>query len=241
MSLTLALDTATDLASVAVGDARDIRAELTLGRRRHAAGLAPAIGELLRLGDARLEDVAHVLFADGPGSFTGLRIGVATVQGLLRARPAVAVGTAPSLMSAAWAGAAVVDGPIAALYDALRGEVYGAVYRFADGAVEVLLPPTVATVAQLAEVVPQVAAAVGDGAGRHAQAVRRWTGRAPLAGTAGLARASGLLQLTAIAGAVHPVADVTTFEPAYGRPAEAQARWERAHGRPLPHSPRRSG
>jgi hypothetical protein len=46
-----------------------------------------------------------------------------------------------------------------------------------------------------------------------------------------------LLELAALEGALHDVPDAALWEPAYGRPAEAQAKWEREHGRRLPDSP----
>ena len=238
MTLTIALDTATDLATIGVGDADGLIAEVTLGRQRHAAATVPAVLQVLDLAGATFRDVSRIVLADGPGSFTGLRIGVATVQGLLRERDGIAVFTAPSLLAAAWGGSQLADGPVAALYDALRGDVYGAVYAFEDG-VRVLLPPTLAPVAELADRVPHVSLAVGDGAARYAAAVQRWTGRRPVGPPMGSPRAGALLALAARPGAVVPVPDIMTFEPTYGRPAEAQARWERQHGRPLPDSPGR--
>jgi tRNA A37 threonylcarbamoyladenosine modification protein TsaB len=145
----------------------------------------------------------------------------------------------PSLLGTAWIGARFADGPIAALYDALRGDVYGAVYAFGDR-VRVLLEPTVAPVRALADRVPAVSLAVGDGAARYPEDVRRWTGSVPVGPPMGSPRAAALLALADLPGASSPVPDITRFEPTYGRPAEAQARWERQHGRPLPDSPGRA-
>jgi hypothetical protein len=78
---------------------------------------------------------------------------------------------------------------------------------------------------------------VGDGAAAQAAAVRAWTGRDPVPPPVGAPRAAALLALERIPGALRPIADPAAFEPDYGRPAEAQARWERAHGRPLPDPP----
>jgi tRNA threonylcarbamoyladenosine biosynthesis protein TsaB len=224
-----------------VGDGALVLAEVTLGARRHAAALVPALEEALRLAGTTMAAVDRVLLADGPGSFTGLRIGVATVQGLVRARPSLAVASAPSLIAAAWAGAQFAAGPVAAAYDALRGEIFGAVYRFHPDRVEVVLAPALTTIEHMARVCPVVPAlAVGDGAVAQAAAARAWTGRDPVAPPLGGPRAAALLALDRIAGALQPVDDPARFEPDYGRPAEAQARWERAHGRPLPDAPGQS-
>ncbi len=236
MTLTLALDTATDLASVALGDEHGLKGEVLLAGRRHSAALAPAVGHLLELSGADWKDVRRIVVANGPGSFTGLRIGFATVQGIVRGRDGITVATAPSLMAAAWVVARVVDGPVAALYDALRGQVFGAIYRFHADRVEVLIPPTLTTVAELRDGCPATPLiAVGDGAEAHAAEVVQWTGRAPVGSPAGGPRAHALVGLASVPGVLRDI-DPFNFEPDYGRPAEAQARWEAKHGKPLPPS-----
>lgn len=235
MTLHLAIETATDLGSVAVGTPGSVRSEVTVGKRRHAAALLPAALEVLRLAGAEPRDVSGIVVADGPGSFTGLRIGFATAKAFLRAKEGMMLRTAPSLLAAAYGGRAGADGPIAALYDALRGEVFAAVYAFEGGAVHAHLHPTCLTfddVVARCPVAPVLA--VGDGAAAHAEAVRAWTGRDPVGPPDGMPRAGVLLELLTVAGATAEVPDPETLEPTYGRPAEAQARWEREHGRPLP-------
>lgn len=235
MTLCLAIETVTDEASVAVGEPGALAAEVTLGRRRTATALMPAIEHALALSGHGLADVECVLLADGPGSFTGVRIGVATVQGLLTERE-IPVRVTPSLMGAAWSGAARDGTPVAALYDALRGDVFAAVYAFSETAVTEHLAPTLLAAGSLEQscpVVPRIG--VGDGTATVAEAIGRWTGQPPLAARSG-PRAAGLLDLLALEGGARLVEPFGEFEPAYGRPAEAQARWEREHGRPLPSS-----
>ncbi|MBI4419562.1 MAG: tRNA (adenosine(37)-N6)-threonylcarbamoyltransferase complex dimerization subunit type 1 TsaB [Gemmatimonadetes bacterium] len=236
MSLFLALDTATDAGSVAVGRPGVLAAEIIFGDRRHAAALVPAIEEALRLAGASFPDLTGIVLADGPGSFTGLRIGFATVQGLVREHASPRVLTAPSLIGAAWLASRFADGPVAALYDALRGEVFAVVCRFHNQAVEILLSPRLTTVAALRDASVRPGVVVGDGAVAHAEEVRAWTGRDPVGPPGGAPRASALLELLAVGGATREVSDPTAWEPDYGRPAEAQVRWERKHGRPLPDS-----
>jgi tRNA threonylcarbamoyl adenosine modification protein YeaZ len=176
------------------------------------------------------EAVAGIVVGDGPGSFTGLRIGWAAAKGLAQERevPIVAV---PTLMGAAHAAAAGDPGPFAACFDALRGQVFGAVYAFSAGRVETLFAPALTTLAALAASGIKPRLVVGDGALRYATESREWTGRPP----------SGLDALTPIAGsllALAPREGRPAGEPEYGRPAEAQAKWEAHYGRPLPHSSR---
>jgi tRNA threonylcarbamoyladenosine biosynthesis protein TsaB len=231
--LWLALDTATDIASVALGSAERLRvARSVQGARQHAAQIVPLVQHVLTVAAARLDELAGIIVGDGPGSFTGLRIGWAAAKGLAQDRglPLVAV---PSLLGAAHAAARGEVGPVAACYDALRGQIFGAVYAFPPGRVETLVAPTLCTVAALARVAPvRPLVAVGDGAVRYADEVVSWTGRAPVGLEALPAIATSLLALAGREG------DPATAEPVYGRPAEAQARWEARHGRSLPHPSR---
>lgn len=234
MTLYLAIDAATDVGSVALGTPAALAGEIRFTERRHAAALAPAMDHLLRAAGVGYGDLAGVVVADGPGSFTGLRIAVATAQGILRGCDDLPLFAAPSLLAAAARAARWCGGPAAALYDALRGEVFAAVYEVGERGVVTHLAPlreTPETVMARCAVRPTVA--VGDGAVRHAAAVRRWTGRDPVGPPEGAPSAAALLALVAVPGAVAQVEDPATFEPAYGRLAEAQVRWERAHERPL--------
>jgi tRNA A37 threonylcarbamoyladenosine modification protein TsaB len=127
--------------------------------------------------------------------------------------------------------------PVAACYDALRGEVYGAVYVVFPGRVETLVAPAVVTLAALAARAPvRPRLAVGDGAVRYAAEVRAWLGAPPVAVEelpGGGALAATLLSLVPRDGAARLLDDGLTAEPVYGRLAEAQVKWEARHGRPL--------
>lgn len=234
MTLTLALDTATDVASIAVADEGRVQVEVSLPGRRHAATLLPAVIGALGMLGATLRDVRRVLCADGPGSFTGLRIGLATAQGILRANDQVSVGTLPSLLATAWGAAPLAEGPIAAVYDALRGDVYAAVYRISDAGVEALIAPRVTTLGKLrTRLVEPPGLVAGDPTVLDRGMVTGWTGRPPVAAGP---RATALVALDGRPGGITEIPDLVAFEPDYGRPAEAQVRWERAHGRSLPDS-----
>lgn len=234
----LAIDTATDVASVAVGQGGAIIAGAhSQGARRHAAEILRLVDFALSRAGWRPADLDGLVLGDGPGSFTGLRIGWAAAKGLAQ-EAGLEVRAVPSLLAAA-AGAAARLGavPIAACFDALRGQVYGAVYVIHPDRVETLVPPTVATVAELGArgdpaAVPRLV--VGDGAVRHAEAVREWSGAPPLPLEQLPPAATQLLALADRLGAARPIDDLAGAEPVYGRPAEAQAKWEAQHGRPLP-------
>jgi tRNA threonylcarbamoyladenosine biosynthesis protein TsaB len=239
----LAIDTATEIASVAAGRPPVAQSGAHVqGARRHAAEIIRLVDfALSRLG-IRPKDLAGIVVGDGPGSFTGLRIGWAAAKGLAQ-EAGLELRAIPSLMAAA-AGAALKLGaePVAACFDALRGQVYGAVYAFHPDRVETLVAPTVITVAELARVVPmRPRVVVGDGAVRYADEVARWIGAAPLPLESLPPAATLHLALLEREGTGRAIEDPATAEPAYGRPAEAQAKWEARHGRPLPDSPRPPG
>ena len=236
----LALDTATDRASVALGTGvRDAVEETLAGARRHASGLLPMVDRLLDRAGIGLERVGGVLLSDGPGSFTGLRVGASVAKALVRAR-GLEVRSAPSLMVRA-AGHARPGEVALAVADALRGEVYAAAYRFGPGAVETLVPPSVWRVERLIAEAPRVDRIVGDAPPDALGRLAAWSGREVVSGADAAPRAVWLLELLHRAGATRPIANLDLWEPQYGRPAEAQARWEQAHGRPLPDSAGRPG
>src|SRR3989442_11380466 len=97
------------------------------GARQHAAQILALIDQVLAPTGVRPKELEGIGLGDGPGSFTGLRIGWAAAKGLAQ-EAGLSLRTVPSLMAAA-AGAARLLGavPIAACFDALRGQVYGAV------------------------------------------------------------------------------------------------------------------
>jgi tRNA threonylcarbamoyladenosine biosynthesis protein TsaB len=236
----LSLDTATDLASIAVGVPPHAETgAFVQGARRHAAEIIGLIDQALAHAGLRPGELEGIVIGDGPGSFTGLRIGWAAAKALVQLFD-LPMRTVPSLMAAA-AGVARTLGsvPVAACYDALRGQVYGAVYVIRPGDVETVVAPVVSSIPELARatnVRPKVV--VGDGGMRYPDEVFAWSGAAPVPLESLWPNATTLLSLAMRAGAGRLLDQPLAAEPVYGRPAEAQVKWEARHGRPLPHSAR---
>jgi tRNA threonylcarbamoyladenosine biosynthesis protein TsaB len=231
----LALDTATDRASVALGVAGAVPMEENIsGARRHAASLLPALQGLLRSAGASLNDLQAVAVSDGPGSFTGLRVGASVAKALVHTRE-VPLWIAPSLMVRA-AGVARGDGLVLSVANALRGEVYAAAYRFFPDRVVTELAPSVRRPAELVGSGLEPALVVGEAPAEILAALESWIGQPVTGPPEGSPRAARLLDLIGLPGGASLVEDARNWEPVYGRPAEAQARWEMAHGRPLPDS-----
>ena len=204
--LVLALDSATDVPSFAVGTAADPGEDLRLDDRRALSrDIERVVSSLLAARGVRAADLTAVLVADGPGSFTGLRIGAAFAKGLSRAL-GVPLLTAPSLLGAA-AHAARRSGralpvEVEVRYDALRGQCYRAIYRIAGEGVEEVAGPALASAAPAGHGLP---------AGR-------------MAADEAHASAASLLNLLGRRGGPAAVGKPGSWEPSYGRPAEAEAR-----------------
>lgn len=145
--LTLALDTATRWGRFAVADASGVLAyrPLNVGGS-YADALLTVIGDVLADAGRARGDVAAVAVTVGPGSFTGVRIGVATAKALAWAldRPLYPVSTLAAMAAAMLAEHPDAELAVPAL-DARRGEVFAAVYRRKDGWVEALAEPAAAT------------------------------------------------------------------------------------------------
>jgi tRNA threonylcarbamoyladenosine biosynthesis protein TsaB len=236
----LAIDTATDQASVALGHSREDALEENLsGARRHAGALVPMIDRLLRRRRVTLAQVTGLAMSDGPGSFTGLRVGAAAMKALAQAR-GLPLWIAPSLL----VRAAGHDGEgklVLSLAHALRGELYAATYRFLGDRVVTQQAPFVTRPDTLAAAVPRPDLLVGDAPADLVTGLETWIGRPMIRPPEGAPSARQLIGLIGKSGGAREIAKVEEWEPLYGRPAEAQARWEMAHGRPLPDSVGSSG
>jgi tRNA threonylcarbamoyladenosine biosynthesis protein TsaB len=233
----LALETSADRASVAVGRPGQVMAEEGLdGARRHAGALPGLIARVLADAGVPLAQVEAVLLGDGPGSFTGLRVGASVAKALARSR-GVSLQAVPALAAVAWAARPAPAERVLAVANALRGEVYAAEFRFPEGRVEVLQEPTVWLPEQLLSNCPVpdiVAGVLPEGL---AERLAEWQGGHHPRRVPAMASAGALLELAARTGVVVSIPDVEAWQPVYGRPAEAQAKWEREHGRTLPDSP----
>lgn len=218
--LVLALETATSAPSVAVLQGE--RALAAIGAEPGASAAAfvlPAVDAALRSAGVGLGELALMAVAIGPGSFTGLRVGLATVKGLAFAGhpPVAAVPTLEALCLAAGSAAFAV----AAILDARRGEVYAAAYGPGPEGPVALVPEDLYPVAALADRLPAGCRLCGEGAGLLPPGV---SGSPPVALEADRlpARAVGRLGLRALArGGLRPGAALV---PHYLRRAEAEAR-----------------
>ena len=128
----LAIETATDVCGTALVHQQRVVAHRTVvDRNIHSEKLLPMIDEVLRLASVSLDHVEAIAVSIGPGSFTGLRIGLTTAKGLAVAlsRPLVAVPTLDALVQEYLRSGAVPDAKtVCALIDAKRDEAFFAIY-----------------------------------------------------------------------------------------------------------------
>jgi tRNA threonylcarbamoyladenosine biosynthesis protein TsaB len=160
--LEVALETSSLRPSVAVRVAGRIESRTLAGDRPHASDLLPALEHLLAGFEASPRDITAVLVGTGPGSYTGLRVGIATALGLVRGTGAALFGV-PSLEALAY-GELAQGSAAAFLLDARQGELYLARYRREEEGVAVLQPPCVTTPAELGRLLQPDEPVYADGA-----------------------------------------------------------------------------
>lgn len=176
--------------------------------RGHQERLAPMTAEVMARAGLGFADLAKIAVTIGPGSFTGLRVGLAFAKGLHLATgaPLVGLGTLAAL-----AETAVGDGPVAALIDARRGHVYIQAFDAGRAVTEPDILPLAAAAARLERLAGWPFAVVGPGAPLMA----------PAAGAARIAEiaAPSLEVLARLAERAEPAADL---RPLYLRAPDAR-------------------
>jgi tRNA threonylcarbamoyladenosine biosynthesis protein TsaB len=202
----LGLDTATSATAVGLLELAADGRELTAIERRddppprtrprHTTALLTLAIEALDEAGVGWDEVDLLAVGTGPGSFTGLRIGITTARALAHARelPIVGVSTLRSLASAAAAAARTQDRLALAVLDARRGEVFAAGWADSELAGTPLIAPAAVAPERLATALAESGErwlAVGDGAIAFRQALERSGVRVPDDGAA-LHRASAL-------------------------------------------------
>ena len=124
----LGIDTSTPIGSVALIDGDNLAAEHTLNIvQAHSSRLMPAIDTVLKWGDITAADLDGCAVGIGPGSFTGIRIGVATIKSVCYALDTPIVGV--STLEAVAYNLRSTKSVICPLLDARRSEVYGAIFE----------------------------------------------------------------------------------------------------------------
>lgn len=235
----LGLDTSTALLSAAIVDGGVLAAERTResvrprdrrpGRSNHAEGLLPLIGEVLDGAGTAFSSLSLLGVAVGPGSFTGLRIGISTAKGLVYGSDIPVVGVS-TLEASAYRVPADEDAVfICPMIDARKDEVYAALFRRTSENFERFIEDSLAGPEAMVRSVQSVAAGsclyLGSGARAYAEVIRRCG--------ASRARVSDGVEYASVAAAVARLAEAryvaapelgaASLAPRYIRPPDAVA------------------
>jgi tRNA threonylcarbamoyladenosine biosynthesis protein TsaB len=128
MALILNIDTALDRATIALSENDEvIQFSDNDNRQDHAAWIHTAINQMMQAAGRRINELDAVALSNGPGSYTGLRIGLATAKGICYALK-IPLITIPTTELLAWAVRELATDLIVPLVDARRDEVFTAVY-----------------------------------------------------------------------------------------------------------------
>ncbi len=225
--LTLAIDTATKVCSVALCRDQEILAEYNISMgMTHSEGLLPQLEQLLQRTKITKEEIELIAVSMGPGSFTGLRIGLATAEAMAYTWkcPLHGVNTLRALAY----NLPLEDLVFSPVLDAQKGNYYQALYQWQDGQLVELAPLQVVSKAELVERIKalgQKALILGECRKLAALELPAAIRLAPQALVMPKASSVALLAQQEF----NPEADKKIFglEPYYVRKSEAEELWEK--------------
>lgn len=230
--LVLGVETSTRQGGVALVGDQGLVSEYTLNVEiTHSERLLPAIDRMLSDAGLSLDALEGLAVSIGPGSFTGLRIGLSTVKGLAYATGLPVVGV-PTLTAMAWS-LPLVAAQVCPVLDARKEEVYAALFRYERGVLVQVMEDAALAPQVLCEKIRKPTLFLGDGLAVYGELFRRLLGEKllvpPLASRG--ARPASVAELGR-ERLLRGERDATeSLVPRYLRPSEAELRHRRAGGR----------
>jgi tRNA threonylcarbamoyladenosine biosynthesis protein TsaB len=226
----LSIDSSTPVAGIAVSDGMQLLGEITLNTKNtHSEKLMPLVKHLLDELALSVNDLDAIAVTQGPGSFTGLRIGMATAKGLAQGagKKLIAVPTLDCLAQ----NLLHYPGIICPIMNAQKKQVYTAIYRSGRNKLERLSDYQVIAVEQLAAQLKELKEDiwfVGDGVAAFADMFQELLGDACrfADGHNILPRAGALAMLAAERASEERFDDLYQAELIYIRKSEAEVQWE---------------
>lgn len=230
----LALDTSGNSAGVAVLSDNKLESEIYINYKlQHSIILFPLIEEALRMLEITIDDIDAVAVSGGPGSFTGLRIGVAAAKGISQGGNKKFIGIS-SLDSMAFQQVGF-DGVICPIMDALRDNVYTSLYSWQGGELFKIMDYDALHIDELIEKLllrNERIMFCGDAVSTHRQRILESLGSravfAPL--STNMPRASSLAELALIRLNRGEEDSIYTYSPIYLRKSQAEREYERKQG-----------
>ncbi len=229
----LALETSTLVSSVAVATADTLLAEITIQTKKtHSELLMPHIAKIIDMAGVNKADIKAIAVSIGPGSFTGLRIGLATAKALSYAMNIPIIGV-PTLAALAY-GCLAPAVMLAPMLDAQKGNVYQALFEWQAGELKEIMVPTVMAIEQVLEKLTQYQKPVilmGEAAVLHRTAIEQAGNGLVLAAPHLIIQRAG-----SVAGLGHKMFkqgiqhNTMSLEPLYIRRSEAEVLWEQRQG-----------
>lgn len=228
----LGIESATPVAAVAVaGDGGILAERMVFNQRTHSVNLLPMIKAVLEESEVDRRDLAGIAVSGGPGSFTGLRIGMSTAKALAQVLglPVTGISTLEAL-AYPLAGQRGLACPI---LNARKNEVYAAVYDYTC-TITRLAGPMAVRPEKLAEILLKLGRPViflGDGVPPYGSILKARLGN--LAGFAPFSsnfpRGAAVAELGLVAFREGRGVDPADLRPQYVRPSEAEAVWLKKH------------
>ncbi|GLY12441.1 tRNA (adenosine(37)-N6)-threonylcarbamoyltransferase complex dimerization subunit type 1 TsaB [Pseudobacillus badius] len=221
----LAIDTSTYTLGISLLDGEQVIGEyITNLKKNHSLRVMPAIDTLMKECEVKPADLDKIVVAKGPGSYTGVRIGVTIAKTLAWSLNIPLSGVSSLALLAA--SARLYPSYISPVFDARRGRVYTGLYRFEEGKLTVVDEDQNISLidwcSRLKELKEEVLF-VGQDVLLHEDSIRELLGgQALVRGDIFSApRPADLARL----GVEEPVVDLHSFVPNYIRLAEAEAKW----------------
>ncbi|MFT5366949.1 MAG: tRNA threonylcarbamoyladenosine biosynthesis protein TsaB [Candidatus Latescibacterota bacterium] len=221
--LVLGIETSTPICGIALVEDDTVCAQYTLDLGiHHSEHLFPMIQRVLADRGVRVGDLDGIAVASGPGSFTGLRIGLASAKSLCMSAGVPLVGVSTLAGMAFSIGCEGI--PVCAMLDARRDQVYAGIYEFLEGKPVSSLADCAAGIEDVLGTLPRPVLLLGDGAWVHYERIKAHLGAdasfvnthlgRPNAGAIALLGGYQLLQGDDV--------DIDTFEPQYLRTSQAE-------------------
>jgi len=218
----LTIDTSSNCSSVALSDGSTLLGEFVLGEDRcHSGRLLDSISKLLAAAKLTPDGLDAFAVSLGPGSFTGVRVGIATVKGLAIATGKPVVGFSALAMLAM--NLPFSSAQVAALFDARKNEVYAGLYR-CGSLPEPVCPDAVIPPAEFLAAIHRPTLFVGEGALRYRDLIRSTLGELALFPPwhADLPRASAGAVIALDAALKGNFTPLALLNPTYLRASEAE-------------------